>query len=136
MKITLAFDSGADIAKVLDTLADVPRRKASLIALRKAAAPIADAARSHAPRGQGEHLADNINVWTVREYADSDPNDTSVGIGPGKAFFYDFFLEYGWIHHAAMPIYRPAVDGNAVAAFDIMESEYWKALVAASPGGQ
>lgn len=82
----------------------------------------------YAPREPGApDLADHIVIAAVRD----QENQASVGIGPdSKAFFYDYFQEFGTVRHGAHPMYRPGLDEKAPEAIDLIGAELWRQLTA------
>jgi HK97 gp10 family phage protein len=124
--IRLTATGVADVTAALAATAqkvtdDLLRRQ-----LIKAGQPIADRAKSLAPRGPGGgvHLQDEIAVQVVTD----DRGQPTVAIGPTTAAFYGSFLELGTIKMAARPFLRPAFDTGTDEATQTVGDGVWREM--------
>lgn len=129
MKMAFRFEGGAELAAEFDAL---PKRwsiTAKKDALMDGGELIRKRAASGAPRKPGQpDMADHIIIAPVRATA---AREAAVGIGPdSRAFFYDYFQEFGTSRHRAQPFYRPALDTTIPAALGVIGQALWTALAA------
>ncbi len=130
----MTFSGGQELAKALNALPAAVSVKVQRDALRLAAEPMRAEAAALAPRGpDAPHIAENIVISIPRTgLADVSDEAAVVAVGPDKKYFYGFFWEYGWIHHAAHPFMRPAFDTKAEASLAIIGQQLWAAIAKAS----
>lgn len=130
MKIGMTFAGGQDLAKALNALPDALSFRVQQQALKVAAEPMRSEAAILAPRGpDAPHIAENIVIGIPgKGLADVSDEDAVVAVGPEKKYFYGYFWEYGWIHHAAHPFMRPAFDTKAQTSLTILGSELWTVI--------
>lgn len=125
MKMTGA----SDVIKKLRTLPQEVAKRHLLNAVKAAAVPIADRMEALAPKGDpSEPNVSNIVTMTVRS---TEPMTAAVWVGPEKAAYYAYFLEYGTRKMAARPFARPAFDSENDEAQAILKTEVWDAFLAA-----
>lgn len=132
--ISMTFTGGKELAKTLSSLPDAVSLNVQRKALRLAAEPMRAEASTLAPRGpDAPHIADNIVIGIpAKGLVDVSDTDAVVAVGPEKTYFYGFFWEFGWIHHAAHPFMRPAFDGKASESLAIIGRELWASIQKAS----
>lgn len=130
MNVSLTFTGGREMAKALAELPAALSLKAQRAALRAAAEPMRAEAAALAPRGpDAPHIAANIVIAIpTGQLEDVREEDAVVAVGPAKEFFYGFFWEFGWIHHAAHPFMRPAFDTKAPVSLTILGKELWLSI--------
>lgn len=123
--ISMKFE-GDDIAKALAGLSTRLSRKVLLEAWLAVAEPMAEDIERRAPREPGlPDLADNVQFAPTRV---GEQGDVSVGIGVPRAFFYDWFQEYGTVTQSAHPFYRPTFDSWVNRAIDQFGNAVWTEL--------
>lgn len=113
--VSMRFEGGQELAKVLASLPTRVSRSVQREALFAVAEPMRARMARLAPREPGApDIADNIVVSGGRGGKDKfgDEKAISVAIGPAKGFFYGFYQEYGTARHGAQPFARPAFDGE------------------------
>jgi HK97 gp10 family phage protein len=129
MEITAAIDGAEEIVQHLAGLSTRLTRAIVMDALLEGGEPIRATAARLAPREPGApDLADNIRIAPVRKRPEDDVRTFSVGIGVPRAFFYDYFQEFGTVDHGANPFYRPAFDTHAQQALGIVGAAFWREL--------
>lgn len=125
--ITVRFEGGAELATRLEALGDEAKKKAvQMSALKKAAEPMRDAMEANAPVRSGR-LAENVLIRAVSE-RESDDDEVSVAVGPGKKTFWGLFQEFGYGPGNPQPFARPAFDSTKGTALNVMGQELWRAL--------
>lgn len=129
--ITVKFEGGAELAAALRDLSTRLQKSVLRECLKEGGEPMRQSIASKAPREPGApDLADNIVIATVRD----QDNLASVGIGPGKYgesrryFFYDTMQEFGTVHSAAQPFYRPGMDETWPKTLKIVGDAMWREL--------
>lgn len=151
-KEVFKFEGLAELQKNLDQFTRATQRRVVQRALIKAAAPIADAAKTLAPVDSGD-LRDSI-IIRARSVKDSGKdayhqtlraggsksdavsalrdarraNPTDVGavqviIGPTADIRYAGLVEFGTIHAHAQPFMRPAFSANSQRALSLVAGE-------------
>lgn len=126
--VSMRVEGGDQLAAALAQLSTRLSKPILRDALLDGGEPMRALVERNAPREPGApDLADHIVIAAVRD----QENQASVGIGPdSKAFFYDWFQEYGTSRHGAQPMYRPALDEKAPESIDIIGAELWRQLTA------
>lgn len=125
----MAFEGGDELARNLANLPSRVSRRVQIEALMEGGEPIRALASQKAPRHPGApDLADNINMAVLRKRAGDDPKEISVGIGVPRAFFYDWFLEYGTVHMGPHAFWRPAFDPLVPKALESIGNDLWTSL--------
>lgn len=149
--VTVRFDGARELQAALQSLGREATQKASLRrALKKAAEPIAVAARANAPVRLGD-LRDSIIVGTkvaggdvgTRAFAaalrsggtqaeavtalrDARRGQSAVFmyVGPGQ-HPQAVLQEFGTVHHVPQPFMRPAWDAEGMKTLDRLAAELW-----------
>ncbi len=120
--ITLKIEGFKELEDALRNLPQEVAGKVMRDALKRASQPMAEEAKRRAPRsddpGPGGHMADSIDVRTMRVTDGLDDVETHLWIGPDRAHFYGLFQEFGTVHQGAKPFMRPAFDGLAQDTID------------------
>jgi HK97 gp10 family phage protein len=140
MKIGAKLTGHAELKQTLNRLPSAVTEPHQRTALMKGAELIRSEASALAPRGKGEHIADNIviDALTVSELdknVEVPPGtEAVVQVGPKRGFFYGYFLEYGTSKMGAQPFMRPAVDTKSRPALAVALSHLWESILAVSGG--
>jgi HK97 gp10 family phage protein len=143
-RIRARVEGTQDLAKAFTALSSRVSTNVLTEALMEGAEVLRAAAARQAPRAPGKpDLAENLVAAPMRRRGGRD--QASVGIGPNATFFfYDLFQEFGTVHHAAQPFYRPALDRHGQQALSVILSAIRRELVTrgvlasartAAPGG-
>lgn len=129
--ITLKVAGFAELERALRKLPEEVAGRVLNSALRKAGAPMADTARSLAPRsddpGAKGHMADSIKLRALKVVSDHDV-EVALWLGPDTGHFYGQFHEFGTVHQSARPFLRPAWDAHKDKALDVFGRELGAAI--------
>lgn len=124
MKVSVAFEGGAELAQALDRLSVRISKSIMRDALLEAGEPMRRTAARFAPYEPGApDLKANIGIAAIR-----GDDMATVAIGPTRGFFYGLFQEYGTSRHGAQPFMRPAFDMEAPRALDLLGRALWREL--------
>lgn len=152
MKETVRIEGMRELEQALAELGNPNQRRAvGRRALRKAAQPIAETARSMAPRRLG-HLVGSITVGTrvsgvsaaraafgqvlqsggtrseavqaLRNVQRASSSLVELHVGPGR-HPQAITQEFGTYFHPPQPYMRPAWDGKSSTALDLIKTELW-----------
>lgn len=123
--------------KALKQLPKSTGKSALRTALKNAAEPIAEAARSNAPRGPTGNLVESIEVKTTLKKTQKagrlKAGDVEVFVGatwPKGAHAH--LIEFGTYKMPAQPFLRPAWDSNKKKARDMIAEEIWENIARAA----
>lgn len=98
-------------------------------ALRKAALPLKADMESRVRRSKvPPHIAENIVIKSAKD----ERFNVTLAVGPTRKFFYGFWIEKGTPTLAAQPWARPAFDGWAPSALEILGAAFWKRIESAA----
>lgn len=135
-----------DLGARLNALPAVLTQSLLTGALKTGAEPMRARMASGAPRAEQEihrpdhaegHLADHI-VISVAKKVDGEAmgeRQAAVAVGPAGPFWWGRFSEFGTQHEGARPFARPAFDGTANLAFDLITADLWRRLRDAAEHG-
>ena len=129
MQWTVRVDGLDELAA---TLRAMPARVSHTL-LREALLEIGEPIRSMIARlarrsNDGRHFADDVRMAPIRRSGTDPIGEVKVGIGTGRGFFYDWFLEFGTPEMRAYPMYRPALDANGPRGVTAMGNILWREL--------
>lgn len=140
MSVTIDVEGFAELEKALDNLSKSAGKAVLRRALKKAAQPTADLARSMAPVKTGK-LAKSVIVGTRldgrqarihRRMFRDDKAAVEMFVGPsylrGDGGRHGHLVEFGTSKMAARPLMRPAWDQDKHAMLERLSDELWAEL--------
>lgn len=133
--ISLRFEGGQELAAALAGLSARVSQSVVSGALLEAGEPMRTVITRIAPRRPGApDLADNILLSPLRRRSSDEAGDVSVGLGVPRAFFYDWFVEYGTVHMGSHPFWRPGFDSTVQSSIGIVGRAMWRELASRGIG--
>lgn len=125
--IAMRWEGADELLANLQATSKAFQRETIEDALLEAAEPIRRDVSRTARRAPGlPDLADNIVAAKLKK-ARGLP-EFQVGIGVPRGFFYDWFLEFGTVHHRPFPMYRPPFDAGVPGALGTVGAAIWREL--------
>ena len=101
------------------------RGKVLIEAAKAGAQIVVDAARANAPRDRGD-MAEGMTMRVSNK--ESDNNEATVDVGPGKKQFYGHMVERGTSHSVAQPFLGPAIETNRERITAVMSKALLEAI--------
>jgi len=128
-RVKFKFEGGKELQKALRALPDATAKNTVRRVLKKRAQPVADAARSKAPKDDGQ-LRDSIAVSTKLSKANRrdrkrfgrDDIEVFIGAGPLPQAH---LQEFGSSRHKAQPFLRPAWDERKDGVLEGLKDDLW-----------
>lgn len=125
MKVTVKLEGYAELAEGLEELPQATATNVQKRALKKAAAPIVDAAKRLAPRLSG-HLQTSIKpsekLSRRQKSLYHKESQVEIFVGPA-ALVQAITQEFGTINNRPQPFMRPAWDANKRKALELIKDE-------------